>query len=81
MVSARHASRKREIARVHRVDRAKYEAMRDALLSVLPGKAPGISVAEAKALLLPKRPDDLFPGGAKAGSMRTGTPSLRICPV
>ena len=53
--------------RVYRVDRAKFEAMRDALLAVLPSAKPGIAVAEAKALLLPKLPQDLFPGGEKAG--------------
>lgn len=53
--------------RTYRVDRAKYEAMRDALLGVLPADAPGLTVAEAKAKLLPLLPDDLFPGGEKAG--------------
>lgn len=50
-----------------RVDRGKYEAMRDALLAVLPPTAPGLTVAEAKAKLLPLLPEDLFPGGDKAG--------------
>ena len=50
-----------------RVDRAKFEAMRDALLAVLPGSSPGLTVAEAKAALLPKLPQSLFPGGEKAG--------------
>jgi hypothetical protein len=50
-----------------RVDRAKYVAMRDALIAVLPTDSPGITVAEAKAALLPALPDDLFPGGSKAG--------------
>ena len=53
--------------RVVRVDRAKYEAMRDALLAVLPDAAPGPTVAEAKKRLLPSLPQDLFPGGDKAG--------------
>ncbi|MCG7625106.1 DUF6958 family protein [Epibacterium sp. Ofav1-8] len=53
--------------RVHRVDRAKYEAMRDALLAVLPDAPPGLTVAEAKQKLLPLLPEALFPGGAKAG--------------
>ncbi|SDY77997.1 hypothetical protein SAMN04487939_10643 [Lysobacter sp. yr284] len=50
-----------------RVDRAKYTAMRDALLAVLPAAPPGLSVAEAKDALLPGLPEALFPGGAKAG--------------
>ncbi len=50
-----------------RVDRSKYEAMRKALMAVLPESESGISIADAKAGLLPHLPDDLFPGGAKAG--------------
>lgn len=50
-----------------RVDKVKYEAMRDALLAVLPSSAPGLTVAEAKEKLLPLLPQDLFPGGDKAG--------------
>lgn len=50
-----------------RVDRAKYTAMRDALIAILPVGMSGITVAEAKAALLPRLPDDLFPGGDKAG--------------
>ena len=50
-----------------RVDRAKYEAMRDALLAVLPDEGPGLTVAEAKAALLPVLPEALFPSGEKAG--------------
>ena len=50
-----------------RVDRAKYTAMRDALLAVLPAAAPGLSVAEARQALLARLPEALFPGGAKAG--------------
>lgn len=50
-----------------RVDRAKYMAMRKALMQVLPGGAPGIRVADAKAALLPHLDQALFPGGDKAG--------------
>lgn len=53
--------------RTYRVDRAKYTAMRDALLAVLPAGPPGSTVAEAKAALLPRLAQDLFPGGDKAG--------------
>ena len=52
---------------VYRVDRVKYEAMREALLAVLPPAAPGLTVAEAKERLLPLLPQELFPEGAKAG--------------
>jgi hypothetical protein len=52
---------------VERVDRAKYLAMKEALLSVLPRASPGMTVAEAKLALLPLLPQTLFPDGAKAG--------------
>ena len=50
-----------------RLNRAKYIAMRDALLPVLPDQPPGISVAQAKAALLVSLSDQHFPGGEKAG--------------
>jgi hypothetical protein len=53
--------------RTTRVDAAKYDAMKTALLAALPGEAPGLTVAAAKAALLPQLPADLFPGGDKAG--------------
>ncbi len=53
--------------RVTRVDAAKYQAMRNAFLKALPGAAPGATVAEVKARLLPHLPDALFPGGDTAG--------------
>jgi hypothetical protein len=53
--------------RVQRVDRAKHMAMKKALLSVLSKTSPGLTVAEAKAELLPLLPLALFPEGAKAG--------------
>ena len=53
--------------RTERVDRAKYLAMREAFLPVLPDAPPGMTVAEAKAALLPNLSPDLFPGGEKAG--------------
>jgi hypothetical protein len=52
---------------IQRIDKHKYEAMRDALLAVLPTVAPGITVAEAKAALLSNLPVELYPGGEKAG--------------
>jgi hypothetical protein len=53
--------------RTERVGRAKYVAMRGALLAVLPSEAPGLKVADAKEALLPLLPDDLFPEGKTAG--------------
>lgn len=51
----------------YRVDAAKYGAMREAMLAVLPSVPPGMSVADVKAQVVPRLPDALFPGGAKAG--------------
>ncbi|MBL8581918.1 MAG: hypothetical protein JNL61_06810 [Rhizobiaceae bacterium] len=51
----------------YRVDAAKYEAMRGAMLAALPAAEPGVTVAELKTALLPHLPAALFPGGAKAG--------------
>ncbi len=53
--------------RTTRVNRAKYEAMRVALLSVLGKEAPGHTVKEALAALKPGLPEDLYPGGATSG--------------
>ena len=50
-----------------RVDAAKYEAMKQAMLAILPDSAPGFSVSEIRAAALPLLPEDLFPGGDKAG--------------
>lgn len=52
---------------VVRVDTDKYDAMRAAFLKTLPKKAPGLTGAEIRERILPLLPDDLFPGGAKAG--------------
>lgn len=49
-----------------RVNRAKYMAMREALLKSLPADPPGITVAEANEAILKYLDNDLFPGGAKA---------------
>lgn len=50
-----------------RVDRKKYEAMRKALLKVLPRKAPGLTQKEMFEAVKAHLPETLFPGGAKAG--------------
>lgn len=52
---------------VTRVDRAKYEAMKTALMDVLPQRAPGMTVKDALAGLKPALPEDLFPGGKTSG--------------
>ncbi|MCZ4262692.1 hypothetical protein O4G76_17790 [Limimaricola sp. G21655-S1] len=53
--------------RTERVNRAKYTAMREALLTVLPDTPPGVTVAEAKAAALEYLSQEHFPGGEKAG--------------
>ena len=52
---------------IQKVDRGKYEAMRTALMSVVPAASPGVTVAEAKQRLLPLLPEALYPGGDRAG--------------
>jgi hypothetical protein len=53
--------------KVYRVDRAKYEAMRRAYLEAAPKSPPGLTIAEIQKRLPAHLPEDLFPGGAKAG--------------
>jgi hypothetical protein len=54
-------------AQTQRVNRAKYMAMRDALMAILPVGSPGLTVAQTQEALLPHLNQGLFPGGAKAG--------------
>jgi uncharacterized protein YdhG (YjbR/CyaY superfamily)/effector-binding domain-containing protein len=51
----------------NRVERPKYDAMKKALLTVLPRKAPGLTYAEMSRAVKALLPSDLFPGGTKAG--------------
>lgn len=53
--------------RTERVDHTKYMAMRKALLAALPDTAPGMTVAEAQAALLPFLSEADFPEQQKAG--------------
>lgn len=48
-------------------DAAKYEAMKKAVLAVLPKASPGLTVAEVQDRIMAHLPQDLFPGGAKSG--------------
>jgi hypothetical protein len=41
--------------------------MRRALLAVLPRRAPGLTLDDARAAVRPRLPDSLFPDGAAAG--------------
>ena len=51
----------------YRVDADKFNAMKRAFLKVLPAETPGLTAIEITAAVLPHLPQDLFPGGAKAG--------------
>ncbi|MCC6750558.1 MAG: hypothetical protein IT371_23035 [Deltaproteobacteria bacterium] len=52
--------------RANRVDEEKYLAMRAALLRALPARSPGLTQAEMVEAVLPRLPESLWPGGAKA---------------
>lgn len=52
---------------VNSVDAEMYEAMKRAILEVLPGTSPGLTVAEVQERVVAHLPGNLFPGGAKAG--------------
>lgn len=50
-----------------RVNAAKYLAMKQAMVQVLPKDEPGLTQAEIREAVIPHLPDDLFPGGSTAG--------------
>ena len=50
-----------------KVNAAKFTAMRDAYLAVLPDAPPGLTPGQIIDALRPTLPQDLFPGGEKAG--------------
>ncbi len=53
--------------KVYPGDAAKYNAMRAAVLKILPKATPGLTLAELRAAVAPHLPESLFPGGATAG--------------
>ncbi len=53
--------------KTYSADPAKYEAMKKAVLAVLPKASPGLTVAEVQDKVVAHLPEDLFPGGAKSG--------------
>lgn len=53
--------------RVSRVDAAKYEAMKRAILQVTPKQSPGLSAAEMVEQVAPHLPGELWPNGEKIG--------------
>jgi hypothetical protein len=52
--------------RTKSVDAAMYRAMREAMLTVLPAGAPGLTRDEVLSALPPHLPADLYPAGANA---------------
>ena len=53
--------------RTSRVTKAMYDAMRQAMWQVLPAESPGLTQNEIREAVVPHLPEDLYPGGAKAG--------------
>ncbi|WEJ33918.1 hypothetical protein [Devosia sp. SD17-2] len=53
--------------KIYRVDAEKFAAVRGAVLAALPAEAPGMSVSDLITAVKPNLPEDLFPGGDKAG--------------
>jgi hypothetical protein len=53
--------------RTSRVNAAKYQAMKQVMLAVLPKQEPGLTQSEVREAVIPHLPEDLFPGGSTAG--------------
>lgn len=53
--------------KTYSADAAKYEAMKEAILKVLPAASPGLTVAEVQSRVVAQLPESLFPGGATSG--------------
>jgi hypothetical protein len=51
----------------YNVDPVMFEAMKAALMKVVPLAPPGMTPAEIRQAVLPHLPQDLFPGGDKVG--------------
>ena len=57
--------------RIERVDAGKYKAARDAILRLLPKKAPGMTQHEMMAAIRAALPLDQFPGTTTSWWMKT----------
>ncbi len=53
--------------RTTRVNAAMDEAMKHALWEILPTESPGLTQKEIREGVVPHLPEELYPGGAKAG--------------
>ena len=52
---------------VTRVNAAKYSAMKEAFLYILPDSEPGLTQKEVQEQVVAHLPGDLFPGGSTSG--------------
>ena len=53
--------------KTYSADAAKYGAMKEAMLKVLPDASPGLTVAEVQEQVVAHLPESLFPAGATSG--------------
>jgi hypothetical protein len=53
--------------KTYAVNRQKHDAMKHAVMKVLPSHAPGLTVEELGKAVRPILPETLFPGGSTAG--------------
>ncbi len=53
--------------KTYSADAAKYGAMKEAILKVLPDTSPGLTVAEVQERVVAHLPESLFPAGATSG--------------
>ena len=52
---------------LRRVDATMYATMREAYLSVVPDRHPGLTISEIHARLPARLPEDVFPDAVRAG--------------
>ncbi len=53
--------------KMYNVDAAKYRAMRECMLQLVPTEPPGISAQELYDALVPALPQEIWPNGEKVG--------------
>jgi hypothetical protein len=52
---------------IRHVDGVRYEAMKRAILKIVPSRSPGLTVAEIQSAVLAHLPQELFPAGTTSG--------------
>jgi hypothetical protein len=60
---------------IRHVDGVRYEAMKRAILKIVPSRSPGLTVAEIQSAVLAHLPQELFPAGTRSGSHAAGPPA------